>query len=309
MSMPHCCNPAGHAMPETLEDGTATVYNGGWIKPAARSFVKQDSSAISFFQFQLCHEESRLRGISVDRLLAPDKNGNRLLHVAVTQGKRALTYVLAWRFAYLNRIDEKDAAKQTALHLAAQNNHHLIASDLISLGASVNAKDGLEKTPLHLCAEKGYVRVLEVLRNCQGRGIHVEVDAADNQGLTPLQCAAFAHSTLSMDLKKRHLSPEAQKVQGLRKEQILNGINCLVQMGADPWLQGAKCSSQASSYFAKVQEDNELMSVFDTHRPKWQEDSVPGPEGTTLLYLQGEDVQPLMTPFLSFFEHFPEDAM
>lgn len=51
---------------------------------------------------------------------------------------------------------------KTALHIAVQKNHHLIASDLLSLGADVNARDDLQKTALHLCAEKGYLRVLEV---------------------------------------------------------------------------------------------------------------------------------------------------
>lgn len=51
---------------------------------------------------------------------------------------------------------------QTALHLAAQRNQHLIVADLISLGANVNARDQYGKTCLHLSAEFGYIRVLEV---------------------------------------------------------------------------------------------------------------------------------------------------
>lgn len=37
-----------------------------------------------------------------------------------------------------------------------------MVSDLISLGANVNEQDSSGKTPLHLCAENGYLRVLEV---------------------------------------------------------------------------------------------------------------------------------------------------
>lgn len=37
---------------------------------------------------------------------------SRLLHKAVAQGKRALTYALAQRFATLNKINEKDAEKR-----------------------------------------------------------------------------------------------------------------------------------------------------------------------------------------------------
>lgn len=51
---------------------------------------------------------------------------------------------------------------QTALLHAAQHNHHLMVADLILLGANVNETDNSGKTCLHLSAEKGYVRVLEV---------------------------------------------------------------------------------------------------------------------------------------------------
>ncbi|XP_061448705.1 uncharacterized protein LOC133368457 [Rhineura floridana] len=260
---PHGQYPLGHDLPETLEDDAAALYDEGHPKSSAGSFVGQEAAGISLFQFQLHREESWLRNTSVDKLLTPDKNGNRLLHKAVAQGERALAYVLAWRFAHLNIIDGKNEEKQTALHIAAGRNHHLIASDLISLGAHVNVRDSSEKTPLHLCAEKGYLKVLEVLKSCQENGIHVEVDATDNQGLTPLQCAALAHCTHATDLGISHLSPEAWKLLNLHQDQILSGIKCLMQMGADPWWgQGTNPSTQVSNYFAKVQQNNELMCFF-----------------------------------------------
>lgn len=51
---------------------------------------------------------------------------------------------------------------QTPLHLAAQKNQHFMVSDLVSLGADINVKDRYGKTCLHLSAENGYIRVLEV---------------------------------------------------------------------------------------------------------------------------------------------------
>ena len=51
---------------------------------------------------------------------------------------------------------------QTALHLAARNNQHLMVADLIGLGANANEKDASGRTCLHICAERGYIRVLEV---------------------------------------------------------------------------------------------------------------------------------------------------
>lgn len=51
---------------------------------------------------------------------------------------------------------------QTALLYAAKHNHHLMVADLISFGANVNTVNNSGKSCLHLSAEKGYVRVLEV---------------------------------------------------------------------------------------------------------------------------------------------------
>ncbi|NWS73799.1 IKBZ inhibitor, partial [Crotophaga sulcirostris] len=225
-----CFNPLGGCSGVLLEANAGCSDTEGHWKWTPVPFTQQDLSAISFFQFQLHREESLLRNIPADKLLAPDKNGNRLLHKAVAQGRRALTYALAQRFASLNKINEKDAEKRTALHLAAEKNQHLMVSDLISLGANVNEQDGLGKTPLHLCAENGYLRVLEVLKNCKNNGVCVEVNLTDHYGLTPLHCAALAHTLLVTASQKTNSDTDTGRFLRLRKDQILEGINCLLQM-------------------------------------------------------------------------------
>ncbi|NXX20734.1 IKBZ inhibitor, partial [Podargus strigoides] len=223
-------HPSGGCSEGLLEADTGSPDTEGRLKSTPISFTQQDLSAVSFFQFQLHREESLLRNIPVDKLLAPDEHGNRLLHKAVAQGRRALTYALAQRFASLNKINEKDAEKRTALHLAAEKNQHLMVSDLISLGANVNEQDSLGKTPLHLCAENGYLRVLEVLKNCKNNGVCVEVNLTDHYGLTPLHCAALAHTALVMESQKTDMDTDMGRFLRLRKDQILEGINCLLQM-------------------------------------------------------------------------------
>ncbi|NXF77725.1 IKBZ inhibitor, partial [Sclerurus mexicanus] len=202
----------------------------GHLKLAPGSFTQQDLSALSFFQFQLRREESLLSNIPAEKLLAPDENGNRLLHKAVAQGRRALTYALAQRFASLNKINEKDAEKRTALHLAAEKNQHLMVSDLISLGADVNERDSWGKTPLHLCAENGYLRVLEVLKHCKNSGVCVEVDLPDHFGLTPLHRAALAHTALVAESQRTATGADVGRFLRLRRDQILEGIHCLLEM-------------------------------------------------------------------------------
>nr|XP_009668523.1 PREDICTED: NF-kappa-B inhibitor zeta-like [Struthio camelus australis] len=264
-----CYNPSG-ACPEVfLEGSKGSPDFEGHLKSTLISFTQQDLSAISFFQFQLCREESLLRNIPVGKLLAPDENGNRLLHKAVAQGRRALTYVLAQRFASLNKIDEKDAEKRTALHLAAEKNQHLMVSDLISLGANVNEQDNLGKTPLHLCAENGYLRVLEVLKNCKENGMCVEVNLTDHYGLTPLHCAALSHTVLVMESQKTDINTDMGRFLKLRKDQILEGINCLLQMGGKPELQVLN-SCQITTPCLKIEENTELMRFLQTHKPRRQ---------------------------------------
>ncbi|NXL31988.1 IKBZ inhibitor, partial [Glaucidium brasilianum] len=225
-------NPPGGCSGGILGANTNFSDTEGHLESTPISFTQQDLSAISFFQFQLHREESLLRNIPADKLLAPDENGNRLLHKAVAQGRRALTYALAQRFASLNKINEKDAEERTALHLAAEKNQHLMVSDLISLGANVNEQDSLGKTPLHLCAENGYLRVLEA--SCQAWDGLLQPGAQALglfcSGLTPLHCAALAHTVLVTESQKADINTDMGRFLRLRKDQILEGINCLLQM-------------------------------------------------------------------------------
>ncbi|XP_074783679.1 uncharacterized protein LOC141970753 [Athene noctua] len=262
-------NPSGGCSGAILGANTNFPDTEGHLESTPISFTQQDLSAISFFQFQLHREESLLRNIPADKLLAPDENGNRLLHKAVAQGRRALTYALAQRFASLNKINEKDAEERTALHLAAEKNQHLMVSDLISLGANVNEQDSLGKTPLHLCAENGYLRVLEVLKNCKTNGVYVEVNLTDHYGLTPLHCAALAHTVLVTESQKADINTDTGRFLRLRKDQILEGINCLLQMGGKPEVQVLN-SHQVTTTCLKIEENTELMCLLQTHKPKGQ---------------------------------------
>ncbi|XP_030820643.1 NF-kappa-B inhibitor zeta-like [Camarhynchus parvulus] len=242
----------------------------GHLRPTPNSFTRQDLSALSFFQFQLHREENLLRSIPEEELLAADEHGNRLLHKAVAQGRRALTFALARRFASLNKIDEKDAEKRTALHLAAEKNQHLMVSDLISLGANVNEQDSSGKTPLHLCAENGYLRVLQVLKSCKSSGVCVEVDLPDHHGLTPLHCAALAHTVLVAESQSPARDSGAGRLLRLRRAQILEGILCLLQMGAKPHLQVLN-SCPTSTPCLKLEENTELMCLLQTHKAQAQD--------------------------------------
>ncbi|XP_043936963.1 uncharacterized protein LOC122809482 [Protopterus annectens] len=249
---------------ETMYSCTDTPHD---LKACSKLSFQQDPSAFSFFQFQLHREETLLRTIPAHELLAVDKNGNTLLHKAVMQGKRASTYALANKMASLNAINVVDNNGRTPLHLAAEKNQHLMVSDLISLGGNINKKDNLGKTPLHLCAENGYHRVLEVLKNMKELGTDLEVDATDNNGLTPLHCSVLAHSAAVKEYEKCSLKPELKKFLTLRKEYLLDGMDILLQMGANPYKQVPN-SCKTAMHLANEEGDQELLHFFERHSLK-----------------------------------------
>lgn len=51
---------------------------------------------------------------------------------------------------------------QSAFQVSVAANQHLIAQDLLSLGAQVNTTDCWGRTPVHVCAEKGHTLILQV---------------------------------------------------------------------------------------------------------------------------------------------------
>ncbi|XP_069470413.1 uncharacterized protein [Ambystoma mexicanum] len=198
---------------------------------------EQDKSTFSFFQFQILQEELRLQALPLEVLFALDERGKGLIHNAVIHGRRALVYALAKQLAALNNIDIKDATSQTALHMAAGQNQHLMVRDLISLGANVNERDHCGKTPLHICAENGYWNVLEIFKKTKDEGLTVQVDMVDNNGLTALQCAIQAQNKVRKELQRNDLTMEAHEFLLHRKDQLCQAVSCLQSMGADPLAQ------------------------------------------------------------------------
>ncbi|XP_051719989.1 NF-kappa-B inhibitor zeta isoform X1 [Ctenopharyngodon idella] len=190
---------------------------------------QEEWSSMTFFWTQMEREETMLKKISDQELLAVDENGKILLHRVVEEGKRSLVYVIARRMVALKKLDIKDSEGKTPLHLAAQKNQHFMVADLVSLGANVNAKDRYGKTCLHLSAENGYIRVLEVLKGLMRIGVYINLEERDANGLSALQCAAVAlnHTVRELELCE---SAGHLRLHSLRKEQMMETLECLLQM-------------------------------------------------------------------------------
>ncbi|XP_075460496.1 uncharacterized protein LOC142497074 isoform X3 [Ascaphus truei] len=256
-------------------------------KVATHKATRQNAQVLSFFQFQIMSEEENLhKSFPAEKLMELDENG--FLHDAVIEGKRARVYVLAKRFAAFNKINIKDNKKQTALHLAAGRNQHLILKDLLAFGANVNERDSLGKTPLHLCAENGYVKTVEVLKKCQENGMDIQVEAFDNNGLTALHCAVLSHNATAKELKKRDLISDVKQCLNLRKERLLEGISFLLKMGADPLTREPK-SGQTSFHLANAENNTEMVSFFQTLYPNMQDTLNKNDTLCTMLQMMEEE--------------------
>ncbi|CAN9510978.1 unnamed protein product [Ophioblennius macclurei] len=213
---------------------TSSELEDEWFDPRSGS---------AFFWTQLQKEESQLSEVSDAALLAPDEHGRTALHKVAWVGKRALGYAIAKRMAALYSLDFKDSDGMTALLYAAKHNHHLMVADLIRLGANVNETNNAGKSCLHLSAENGYIRVLEVLKQAMMDGVYVDVEAADNAGMSVLQCAAVALKTTVSELEGS-TSPSHIRVHTLRQEQMMETLECLLQMGS--FLHSARGASVCS---------------------------------------------------------------
>nr|XP_015807584.2 uncharacterized protein zgc:113279 isoform X2 [Nothobranchius furzeri] len=196
-----------------------------WFEPQDKQW---DQNSCDFFWTQLQKEESQLRATSDAELLATDGHGRTLLHEVVCIGKRALAYAIAKRMVALNSLDLKDTEGMTALLYAAKHNQHLMVADLIHLGANINERNNSGKSCLHLSAENGYIRILEVLKQALMDGVYVDVDATDNSGMSVLQCAAAAlKASVSAG---ESFSQDHSRLRTLRQQHMVETLECLLQI-------------------------------------------------------------------------------
>uniref|UniRef100_A0A8C0D4S1 NF-kappa-B inhibitor zeta n=1 Tax=Balaenoptera musculus TaxID=9771 RepID=A0A8C0D4S1_BALMU len=217
----------------------------------------------SFFQWQVEQEESKLAHISQDQFLSKDADGDTFLHIAVAQGRRALSYVLARKMNALQMLDIKEHNGQSAFQVAVAANQHLIVQDLVNLGAQVNTTDCWGRTPLHVCAEKGHSQVLQAIqKGAAGSNQFVDLEATNYDGLSPLHCAVVAHNAVVHELQRNQQphSPEVQELL-LKNKSLVDTIKCLIQMGAAVEAKDRK-SGRTALHLAAEEANLELIRLF-----------------------------------------------
>ncbi|KAG8570000.1 hypothetical protein GDO81_014635, partial [Engystomops pustulosus] len=171
-------------------------------------------------------EEARthVNGISPDRLLQRDEDGDTILHLYAARGLRCQSYAAAERFIQYGQLDAKEHNGKSPLLVAVAANQPEIVHDLLTLGADVNASDWKGQTALHVAGTYGLSNVLKVFQALQHQK-NIYVEARNYDGLTPLHCAVISQNDA---FKSKNHTPNAQQ----REQESLKCVQLLLQMGA-----------------------------------------------------------------------------
>ncbi|XP_017313475.2 NF-kappa-B inhibitor zeta [Ictalurus punctatus] len=218
---------------------------------------------ISFFQWQIQQEEEKLAGLSPLDLISKDGDGDTFLHIAVAQGRRALAYVLARKMCEIGMLDVKEHNNQSAFQVSVAANQHLIAQDLLSMGALVNTTDSWGRSPLHVCAEKGHTLILQAIQKAmQNNGLKVNIEAVNYDGLTALHMAVLTHNAVVQELSHVVAPQSPQNAALMQKRKLLGEcINTLLLMGASYGSKDRK-SGRTVLHMAAEEANVELLRLF-----------------------------------------------
>ncbi|XP_026219513.1 NF-kappa-B inhibitor zeta [Anabas testudineus] len=242
----------GHINPQQMQNPALQ----GPLAPTAE--VK-----MTLFHWQVQHEAQRIERVSPDLLNMQDSDGDTFLHIAVAQGRRALAYVLAGKMASCGSLDMKEHNGQTALQIAAATNQHLIVQDLLAHGAQINTRDFWGRSPLHVCAEKGYfLSIQSIWRTVSGSGQLTDVEMFNYDGLTPLHAAVMAHNAAIKEMRTLE-NPCSYMATELtqRRQMYVECIKTLLFMGASCGTKELK-SGRTCLHMASEEANVELLLLF-----------------------------------------------
>ncbi|XP_030851347.1 transient receptor potential cation channel subfamily A member 1 homolog isoform X2 [Strongylocentrotus purpuratus] len=170
-----------------------TAADGGNID-TLRVLLEEGAETGNLGELELFHWTVKENKPDVLKLLLAHRSG---VHVIVTDDEIAklilpaatngctgiVSELIRWKKETINR---KDELNNTPLHLAAASGFDMTVQELVKAKGNVQARNSHGQMPLHLAASNGWSRTAEVLLKAKSI-----VDPVDGKGNTPLHLAAI----------------------------------------------------------------------------------------------------------------------
>nr|XP_057907686.1 NF-kappa-B inhibitor zeta isoform X2 [Doryrhamphus excisus] len=241
---------------------TSQLEDWGTFTPNASPYASH-MAPLTLFHWQIQQEAQRFEGVSPEMLIKQDVDGDTCLHIAVAQGRRALAYVLAAKMAGWGALEVKEHNGQTALQVAAAANQHLIVQDLLMHGAHINTRDAWGRSPLHVCAEKGFYQSLQsIWKTRSGYGQPIDTEIFNYDGLTALHVAILSHNAVESEW--RALGPTRAHMHGdllQRKHAYAQCVETLLNMDASCGTKDLK-SGRTCLHMAAQEANVHLLNIL-----------------------------------------------
>ena len=176
-----------------------------------------------------------LVGVSLGVMITTGYSEEMILRLAIAYNNKAAVSNYLQSGIDVNTTEEGCDGK-TALHVAAEDNHLILARFLIDKQANVNARDYLGMTPLHWAAYKGHSEMVVLLLKH-----NAEINATDINGLTPLHMATvYGHDKIinllldsGADLNARTYDQGMTPIHWAAFCGYTEGLKPLLKHGAD----------------------------------------------------------------------------
>ncbi|XP_041462756.1 transient receptor potential cation channel subfamily A member 1 homolog isoform X2 [Lytechinus variegatus] len=170
-----------------------TAADGGNIE-TLRVLLEEGAETGNLGELELFHWTVTENKPDVLKLLLAHRSG---VHVIVTDDEIAklilpaatsgctgiVSELIRWKKETINR---KDELNNTPLHLAAASGYDMTVQEIVKAKGNVQARNSHGQMPLHLAASNGWSRTAEVLLKAKST-----VDPVDGKGNTPLHLAAI----------------------------------------------------------------------------------------------------------------------
>ncbi len=172
------------SQPETVSADRFTV-----------SAVQSSQPLVTGTDISACDpEDTDTKDLNVERISISrfvNTEGQTLLHEAARLNRTTfLKYLLDDKNFFEIDINYQDVHRKTALHVAASENHAVIAHELVNAGARLDIYDDNEFIPLHCAITAGHVRVTRLLIQAE-RNLHKDGSEYEK---TLLHTATDSHS-------------------------------------------------------------------------------------------------------------------